>query len=61
MFIGILEGTVISTALPHMARDFEVAPVDLGGGITACLLVSAMFPPISSRGSRGCRAMPEQR
>eukprot|EP01035_Chromulina_nebulosa_P007553 gene7553-10197_t len=48
MFMGILEGTIISTALPHMARDFGVAPVDLGVGITAYLLVSAMFLPISS-------------
>ncbi|MEG3145333.1 MFS transporter [Sphingomonas sp. RT2P30] len=48
MFMGILEGTIISTALPHMARDFGVAPVDLGIGITAYLLVSAMFLPISS-------------
>jgi MFS family permease len=48
MFMGILEGTIISTALPHMARDFGVEPVDLGVGITAYLLVSAMFLPISS-------------
>jgi EmrB/QacA subfamily drug resistance transporter len=48
MFMGILEGTIISTALPQMARDFGVPPVDLGVGITAYLLVSAMFLPISS-------------
>ncbi|HZU63667.1 MAG TPA: MFS transporter [Novosphingobium sp.] len=48
MFMGILEGTIIATALPHMARDFAVAPVDLSAGITAYLLVSAVFLPISS-------------
>ncbi|WP_428334807.1 MFS transporter [Novosphingobium sp.] len=48
MFMGILEGTIISTALPQMARDFGVPAVDLGVGITAYLLVSAMFLPISS-------------
>lgn len=48
MFMGILDGTIISTALPQMARDFGVQPVDLGVGITAYLLVSAMFLPISS-------------
>ncbi|NBC34954.1 MFS transporter [Novosphingobium sp. FSY-8] len=48
MFMGILEGTIIATALPHMAVDFRVAPVDLSAGITAYLLVSAVFLPISS-------------
>ncbi len=48
MFMGILEGTVIATALPYMAHDFGVAPVGLSAGITAYLLVSAVFLPISS-------------
>lgn len=48
MFMGILESTIISTALPAMARDFKVPPVDLGVGITAYLLVMAMFLPTSS-------------
>jgi EmrB/QacA subfamily drug resistance transporter len=48
MFLGILEGTIIATALPFMARDFRVAPVDLSAGITAYLLVSSVFLPISS-------------
>ena len=48
MFMAILEGTVIATALPAMARDFAVDPIDMGVGITAYLLVSAMFLPISS-------------
>ena len=48
MFMTMLEGTIISTALPLMARDFGVPPVSLGVGITAYLLVSAMVLPISS-------------
>jgi EmrB/QacA subfamily drug resistance transporter len=48
MFLGILEGTIIATALPLMAGDFGIAPVDLSAGITAYLLVSAIFLPISS-------------
>ena len=48
MFMGILEGTVIATALPFMAHDFRVMPVDLSAGITAYLLVSSVFLPISS-------------
>jgi len=47
MFIGILEGTVIATALPYMAADFRVRPVDLSIGISAYLLVTAIFLPIS--------------
>ncbi|MEJ1976875.1 MAG: hypothetical protein WDN49_12945 [Acetobacteraceae bacterium] len=29
-FMEFLDGTVIATALPAMARDFGVAPVSLG-------------------------------
>nr|WP_246544040.1 MFS transporter [Novosphingobium profundi] len=48
MFLSILEGTVIATALPDMARDFGVAPSELGIGITAYLMVSTAFLPLSS-------------
>ncbi|XJJ70881.1 MFS transporter [Novosphingobium sp. BL-8A] len=48
MFLSILEATVIATALPAMARDFGVAPSELGIGITAYLLVSTAFLPLSS-------------
>jgi len=48
MFLSILEATVIATALPDMARDFGVAPSELGIGITAYLLVSTAFLPLSS-------------
>ncbi|MBO9726420.1 MAG: MFS transporter [Novosphingobium sp.] len=48
MFLSILEATVIATALPDMARDFGVAPSGMGIGITAYLLVSTAFLPLSS-------------
>ncbi len=42
-----LNGTVIATALPQMARSFSVAPVDLSFGMSAYLLTLAVFIPIS--------------
>lgn len=48
MFLSILEATVIATALPDMARDFGVAASELGIGITAYLMVSTAFLPLSS-------------
>jgi len=48
MFMALLEGTVIATALPQMARDFGVAPSAMGISITSYLLVSATFLPASS-------------
>jgi predicted MFS family arabinose efflux permease len=37
-FMETLDSTVITTALPQMASDFGVSPVDVGIGITAYLL-----------------------
>jgi EmrB/QacA subfamily drug resistance transporter len=48
MFMGILEGTVIATALPHMAGDFGVRPVEMSIGISVYLITSAIFLPTSS-------------
>lgn len=42
-----LDGTIIATALPQMGRSFHVSPVDLNIGITAYLLMLAVFIPIS--------------
>ena len=42
-----LDGTVISTAVPQMARSFGVNPVDLNIGMTSFLLSLAVFIPIS--------------
>lgn len=46
-FMETLDSTVITTALPQMASDFGVSPVDVGIGITAYLLTLATCIPIS--------------
>lgn len=46
-FMENLDATVIATALPKMAADFEVSPVDMNLGITAYLLAVAIFIPLS--------------
>jgi len=42
-----LDGTVITTALPQIARSFGTDPVGLNIGITAYLLAMAVFVPLS--------------
>jgi MFS family permease len=42
-----LDGTVIATAMPQMARSFDASPVDLNIGMTAYLLALAVFIPMS--------------
>ena len=42
-----LDGTVIATALPDMGKSFHANPVDLNIGMTAYLLMLAVFIPIS--------------
>jgi EmrB/QacA subfamily drug resistance transporter len=46
-FMENLDGTVIATALPQMGKTFHVNPVDLNIGMTAYLLMLAVFIPIS--------------
>ncbi|MCS3609569.1 MFS transporter [Erwinia rhapontici] len=46
-FMENLDATVIATAIPQMARDFSVSPVELNIGISAYLLAVAIFIPIS--------------
>lgn len=46
-FMENLDGTVIGPALPAMARDFAVHPVDLNIGIGAYMLTLGVFIPIS--------------
>jgi len=46
-FMENLDGTVIATALPQMGKSFHANPVDLNIGMTAYLLMLAVFIPIS--------------
>src|SRR6266700_5225493 len=46
-FMENLDGTVIATALPQMARSFGTSPVDLNLGMTAYMLTLAVFIPVS--------------
>src|SRR6202044_680645 len=46
-FMENLDGTIIATALPQMARSFHVSAVSLNIGMTAYLLTLAVFIPIS--------------
>jgi EmrB/QacA subfamily drug resistance transporter len=46
-FMELLDGTVIATALPQMARSFHVIAVQMNIGITVYLLTLAIFIPIS--------------
>jgi EmrB/QacA subfamily drug resistance transporter len=46
-FMENLDGTIIATALPQMARTFHVGAVRLNIGMTAYLLTLAVFIPIS--------------
>ena len=46
-FMENLDGTVIATALPQMARSFRVSAVHLNIGMTAYLLALAVFIPMS--------------
>jgi len=43
----LLDGTVIATALPQMARSFGVSAVDVGVGISAYLVTLAVCIPVS--------------
>jgi EmrB/QacA subfamily drug resistance transporter len=47
MFMELLDGTIIATALPQMARAFHTSAVNLNIGMTAYMLTLAVFIPIS--------------
>ena len=49
MFMEQLDGTVLATALPTMARSFHVAPLHMNVALTSYLLTLAMFIPASGR------------
>lgn len=46
-FMENLDGTIIATALPQMARSFRASAVNLNVGMTAYMLTLAVFIPIS--------------
>lgn len=48
LFMGSLDGTIITTALPRMARSFAVPAADLSLGITIYIMVTAALLPISA-------------
>ena len=47
LFMELLDGTVISTALPQIALSFNERPVDVSVGMTVYLLTLAVFIPAS--------------
>ena len=46
-FMEFIDGTVIATALPDMAKSFGVQAVDLNIGISAYLITLAVLIPSS--------------
>lgn len=48
LFMEVLDGTIIATALPEMARSFDVSAADLNLGMSAYLLALGVFIPLSS-------------
>ncbi|WP_332457746.1 MFS transporter [Bordetella genomosp. 9] len=46
-FMEMLDATIITTALPEMARSFGVRPADMSIGMSAYLLALAVFIPVS--------------
>src|ERR1700710_336612 len=47
LFMELLDGTIIATAAPRMARTFGVESADIGIAITAYLLTVAVLIPLS--------------
>ena len=43
----MLDGVIIATALPEMARSFGVRPLDMSVGVISYMLASAIFIPIA--------------
>lgn len=47
LFLQMLDGAIIATSLPQMARDFGIEPLQMSVGVTTYLLTSAIFIPIA--------------
>lgn len=43
----VLDGNVITTALPELARSMAKSPIDLTIGVSAYLLSPGIFVPVS--------------
>ncbi|HZV11134.1 MAG TPA: MFS transporter [Novosphingobium sp.] len=56
MFMEILDGSIIVTALPAMARSFGTAPIALDLGISAYMLAVGVFIPVSGWVADRCGA-----
>jgi EmrB/QacA subfamily drug resistance transporter len=46
-FMQMLDGSIVNTSLPQMARSLGVQPLDLSLGVTIYMLCSAAFLPLS--------------
>lgn len=46
-FMENLDGTIIATSLPSMAKDFGVSEIDVASGMTSYLLTLAVLIPVS--------------
>jgi EmrB/QacA subfamily drug resistance transporter len=46
-FMQMLDASILSIAIPQMARSFRVSPVDMGAGITGYVIASAVLLPSS--------------
>lgn len=47
MFMEVLDGNIITTALPEMAKSLGTSPVELNVGVSAYLLSLGVFIPVS--------------
>ena len=47
LFMEILDATIITTALPIMAQDFNVPAAHLSVGVSAYLVAVTIFIPIT--------------
>jgi EmrB/QacA subfamily drug resistance transporter len=59
LFMEQLDGTVLATALPTMAKSFHVGPLQMNVALTSYLLSLAVFIPASGRVADryGCRTV----
>ena len=48
MFMANLDLAIVNTSLPQMAQSFNIGAVDLSAGITAYILSTAIFLPLSA-------------